>query len=79
MRIAAIGEMAMYRLFSNCYRKAYHFFTQPSGLTGSEYAIVLGLAVLIVMGSAATMGLDIAHAFDLIGELLEQDNFHVID
>ena len=74
-----MGELAMYRLLSTCYRRADHFLTYTSGLTSSEYAIVLGIAMLFAMGTVVTMGSDIAHAFDLIGVMLEQDNFHMID
>jgi len=61
----------------SCYRRAYAFAIQSSALAASEYAVLLAIAALIAIGAAATMGTDVAHTVNTIGDMLDNNHFRV--
>ena len=61
------------------YRRVCLFQKQTAALAAPEYAIVLGVIVLVAIGTIVTFGGDLANAFDFVGEALEQDNIHIDD
>ena len=59
------------------YHRVCLFHKQTVAMAAPEYAIVLGVIVLVAFGTIFTFAGDLANAFDFVREVLEKDNIHI--